>query len=107
MMQNARITLHPSQQRMQVRVDGILLADSTNALELREHGYPPRHYLPRDDVRMDLLTTSETTTYCPFKGHTVYFSLGESRDVAWSYEEPVEGVEAIAGRVAFYGDVNK
>ncbi|QHD50547.1 hypothetical protein CTT34_13060 [Vreelandella aquamarina] len=106
-MQNARITLHPSQQRMQVRVDGILLADSTNALELREHGYPPRHYLPRDDVRMDLLTTSETTTYCPFKGHTVYFSLGESRDVAWSYEEPVEGVEAIAGRVAFYGDVNK
>ena len=106
-MQNAPITLHPSQQRLQVRVDGILLADSTNALELREHGYPPRHYLPRDDVRMDLLTTSETTTYCPFKGHTVYFSLGESRDVAWSYEEPVEGVEAIAGRVAFYGDVNK
>lgn len=90
-----------------MRVDGILLADSTNTLELREHGYPPRHYFPREDVRMDLLTTSETTTYCPFKGHTVYFSLGESRDVAWSYEEPVEGVEAIASRVAFYGDVNK
>jgi len=106
-MQNARITLHPSKQRMQVRVDGILLADSTNTLELREHGYPPRHYFPREDVRMDLLTTSETTTYCPFKGHTVYFSLGESRDVAWRCEEPVEGVEAIASRVAFYGDVNK
>ena len=106
-MQNARITLHPNQQRMQVQIDGILLADSTNTLELREHGYPPRHYFPREDVRMDLLTVSETTTYCPFKGHTVYFSLGEWLDIAWSYEEPIEGMESIAGRVAFYGDVNK
>ncbi|MFI8749898.1 DUF427 domain-containing protein [Vreelandella lionensis] len=100
-MQNARITLHSSKQRMQVQVDGILLADSTNTLELREHGYPPRHYFPREDVRVDLLTVSETTTYCPFKGHTVYFSLGERRDIAWSYEEPVEGVESIDKRVAF------
>lgn len=98
-MQNARITLHPSKQRMQVQVDGILLADSTNTLELLERGYPPRHYFPREDVRMDLLTVSETTIYCPFKGRAVYFSLGESRDVAWSYEEPIE---AIVGRLAFY-----
>ncbi|MGP9567111.1 DUF427 domain-containing protein [Halomonas sp. AOP5-B2-8] len=101
-MQNARITLHPTQQRLQVQVKGILLADSSNTLELREYGYPPRHYFPREDVRMDLLTVSETTTYCPFKGYAVYFSLGESRDIAWSYEEPIEGMEAIAGRVAFY-----
>ena len=106
-MQNARITFHPSKQRMQVRVDDILLADSTNTLELREHGYPPRHYFPREDVRMDLLTISETTTCCPFKGHAVYFSLGERRDIAWSYEEPVEGVEAITGRVAFYYEVGE
>ncbi|BCB59386.1 hypothetical protein HaloA020_00870 [Halomonas sp. A020] len=105
-MQNARITLHPSQQRMQVRVGGVLLAVSSNTLELRENGYPPRHYFPRKDVRMDLLTTSETSTHCPFKGHTVYFSLGELRDIAWSYEEPIEEMEAIAGRVAFYGEVN-
>lgn len=100
-MQNDRITLHPTNKRMQVRMDGILLADATNTLELREHGYPPRHYFPREDVRLDLLTVSETTTYCPFKGHTVYFSLGENRDIAWSYEEPIEGMEAIAGKVAF------
>ncbi|PJX14504.1 nucleotidyltransferase domain-containing protein [Halomonas sp. 141] len=105
-MQNARITLHLSKQRMQVRVDGILLADSTNTLELREQGYPPRHYFPREDVRMDLLTTSETITHCPFKGHTVYFSLCERRDIAWSYEAPIEGMEAIAGRVAFYEEVS-
>ncbi|MGP5326129.1 DUF427 domain-containing protein [Vreelandella titanicae] len=101
-MQNARITLHPNQQRMQVQFEGILLADATNTLELLEYGYPPSHYFPREDVRMDLLTASETTTYCPFKGYAMYFSLTESRDIAWSYEEPIEGMEAIAGRVAFY-----
>ncbi len=106
-MQNARITLHPTNKRMQVQVDSILLADSTNTLELREHGYPPRHYFPREDVRMDLLTTSETITHCPFKGHAVYFSLGESLDIAWSYVEPIEGMETFAGRMAFYEDVRE
>jgi len=97
-----RIELHPVNPRVQVHVDGKLLAASTQALELRETGYPPRRYIPRKDVRMDLLTASETTTYCPFKGYAVYFSLAESRDIAWSYEEPIEGMEVIAGRVAFY-----
>lgn len=106
-MQNARITLHPSKQRMQVQVDGILLADATNTLELREHGYPPPHYFPREDVRMDLPTVSGTTTLCQFKGPAVYFSLGESRDIAWSYEEPIECMEAIASRVAFYEEVSE
>ena len=101
MPQAPRIELHPVSQRVQVHVGGKLLADSSQAFELRETGYPPRHYFPRDDVRMDLLTSSETTTHCPFKGHTVYFSLGDHKDIAWSYEEQIEGIEAIAGRVAF------
>ncbi|SER90522.1 Uncharacterized conserved protein, DUF427 family [Vreelandella subterranea] len=100
-----RIELHPVNQRVQVHVDGTLLADSTNPLELRERGYPPRHYLPRDDVRMDLLTISETKTYCPFKGHTVYFSLDGNKDIAWSYEQSIEGMEAIKNRVVFSGKV--
>ncbi|MEG3081564.1 DUF427 domain-containing protein [Halomonas sp. 5021] len=99
-----RIELHPINQRMQVHVDGNLIADSIQALELRETGYPPRHYFPRGDVRMGLLSTSETTTHCPFKGDTVYFSLGDHKDIAWSYEQPIEGMEAIAGGVTFaYG----
>ncbi|MFJ5538989.1 DUF427 domain-containing protein [Vreelandella titanicae] len=107
MPQAPRIELHPVNQRVQVHVDGKLLADSTNALELLERGYPPRHYFPREDVRMDLLTTSETTTHCPFKGSTVYFSLGENKDIAWSYEQPIEGMEIIAGRVVFYEQISK
>ncbi|MGO3782288.1 MAG: DUF427 domain-containing protein, partial [Vreelandella alkaliphila] len=84
-----------------------LIADSTNTLELREHGYPPRHYFPREDVRMELLSVSETTTFCSFKGHTVTFSLGERQDIAWSYEQPIGGLEAIADRVAFYEELSE
>ncbi|MGV2931989.1 DUF427 domain-containing protein [Vreelandella venusta] len=107
MPNSPRIELHPISQRVQAHVDGTLTADSTNTLELRERDYPPRHYFPREDVRMDLLTVSETTTYCPFKGHTVYFSLAEHRDIAWSYEQPIESMEAIEGRVAFYKEVSE
>jgi uncharacterized protein (DUF427 family) len=107
MPQAPRIELHPVNQRVQVHVDGKLIADSIQALELREAGYPPRHYIPREDVRMDLLTASATTTYCPFKGNTVYFSLDDHKDIAWSYEQPIEGMETIAGRVAFGGEENE
>ncbi|WP_233337372.1 DUF427 domain-containing protein [Halomonas sp. A40-4] len=55
MPQALRIELHPVSQRVQLHVDGKLLADSAQALELRETGYPPRHYIPREDVRMDFL----------------------------------------------------
>ncbi|MGS2742503.1 DUF427 domain-containing protein [Halomonas sp. LS-001] len=93
--------LHPSRQRMQVHANGMLLASSTNTLELRERGYPLLHYFLREDVRMDLISVSEPTTYCPFKENTVTFLLGEIQDIAWRYEQPMEGMEVIAGSVAF------
>ncbi|WP_168014125.1 DUF427 domain-containing protein [Halomonas salinarum] len=95
------IILHPHDRRVQVRIGDRLLADTTRAVELRERGYPPRQYLPRDDVRMDLLTHSETVTHCPFKGDATYFSFGDHTDVAWSYERPLEEMAVIAGRLAF------
>ncbi len=101
-MDDARITLHPHARRVRAAIYGTELADTTRAVELRERGYPPRQYLPRDDVRMDLLTPSDTLTHCPFKGDASYFSFGEHKDVAWSYESPNEEMAAIAGRVVFY-----
>ncbi|NYS59580.1 DUF427 domain-containing protein [Vreelandella salicampi] len=73
MPQAPRIELHPVNQRVQVHVDGKLIADSTQALELRETGCPPRHYFPREDVRMDLLTVTDTAIYFPFKDYTMCF----------------------------------
>lgn len=96
------LNLHPHERGVQVRIDGTLLADATQAIELRERGYPPRQYSRRDDARMDLLTRSETVTHCPFKGDDSYFLFGDQQEVAWSYEQPLERVEAIERRSAFY-----
>ena len=102
-----RITLHPHSRRVHVVIEDTLLADSTRAIEMRERSYPPRQYIPRDDVRMDLLTRSETVTHCPFKGDASYCSFGEHNDVVWSYAEPVEGIEEIEGSVVFYQGVSE
>jgi len=96
-----RITLHPHSRRVRVVIDDTLLADTIHAIELRERGYPPRQYLPREDVRMDWLTPSQTETHCPFKGDASYYTFGEHEDVAWSYEQPIDEMQAIAGRLAF------
>ncbi|MDX5376128.1 MAG: DUF427 domain-containing protein [Halomonas sp.] len=99
-----RITLNPLRHRVQVTIGDTRLADTTRVLELRERGYPPRIYVPREDVRMDRLTRSDTVTHCPFKGDAAYFSFDDRADVAWSYEQPLEGMETIAGYLAFDDD---
>ncbi len=79
------------------------IARSKRGLELRENGYPPVVYFPREDVRLETLERSDSTTYCPFKGHAAYFARG-GKDVAWTYETPYDEVRVIANYVAFYPD---
>ncbi len=102
------ITIEPSSQHVEVHVAGERIASSDNALVLYETGAPDRYYLPRDDVRTDLLRPLNMNTTCPFKGEASYWTLevnGEVLDgVAWSYETPIRDAEQIAGRLAFYND---
>ena len=69
-----RITTRPSERQVRVESGGQVLAESNRAIELDETGLPTRFYLPREDVRMDLLTPTDTTSLCPFKGDASYFS---------------------------------
>jgi uncharacterized protein (DUF427 family) len=85
-----RITTHPFSGTVRVLKAGELLAESRNALALEETGLPTRYYLPREDVRTDLLTSSDTTSHCPFKGDATYFSAPAAKDAFWVYEEPSE-----------------
>ena len=85
-----RITTHPFAGTVRVEKDGELLASSTRAIALEETGLPTRYYLPREDVRTDLLTASETTSHCPFKGDATYFSAPGAEDAFWVYEDPSE-----------------
>jgi uncharacterized protein (DUF427 family) len=96
-----RISTHPSTRHIRVELDGTVLAESDRAVELEETGLPNRYYLPREDVRVDLLTPSDTTSHCPFKGDATYFSVPGAPDAFWVYEAPSEeDALPIAGMLA-------
>jgi uncharacterized protein (DUF427 family) len=85
-----RITTRPSTRTVRVEHDGLLLAESTRAVELDETGLPTRFYLPREDVRTELLQPSATTSHCPFKGDATYLSAPGVDDAFWVYQQPSE-----------------
>jgi uncharacterized protein (DUF427 family) len=103
-----RIDVLKSSRRVQIRLHDMLVADSTRPRMLIESGLPVRWYLPREDVRTDLLEPSYTTTRCPYKGVAHYWSLrsdgGLEKDVLWTYPEPFHDAEAVRGLMCFVDD---
>jgi len=102
------ITIDPTGKRVVVRVNGEVVADTNDALQLQESTYPAVQYIPIADVKQETLTRTDTSTYCPFKGEAGYYSVtsgGQTvEDAIWFYEQPYPAVAAIAGHVAFYPD---
>ena len=102
------ITIEDNPRRVVVTLDGRVLADSRNALTLREASYPAVQYIPRADVDMAALSRTDHTTYCPFKGDCSYYSLpGDDErglNAVWAYEAPFPAVAAIKDYLAFYPD---
>ncbi len=102
------ITIERNPARILVSVAGRVVADTREALTLREAAYPPVQYIPRKDVDMALLERTDHATYCPYKGDCSYFSLplgGErSINAVWSYEAPYAAVTPIKDYLAFYPD---
>jgi uncharacterized protein (DUF427 family) len=100
------ITVTPGRERVLVRVGGVLVADTREALILKEGSYPPVQYIPRKDVDMKLLQRTDHSSYCPFKGDASYYSIpggGEkSVNAVWTYENPYPAVAQIKDYVAFY-----
>lgn len=100
------ITVEPDTARVVVTVAGRVIADTRNALVLREASYPAVYYIPRNDVEMTLLERTDHTTYCPYKGDCAYYSIpiGGERAVnaVWTYESPYAAVKEIAQHLAFY-----
>src|ERR1700733_12461188 len=103
------ITINPTGTRVVVRVNGEVVADTNEALQLQESTYPAVQYIPFKDVVQGLLTRTDTSTYCPYKGDAGYYSVTTATgdtvdDVIWTYEQPYPAVAAIGGHVAFYLD---
>jgi len=98
--------IEPDTRHIRVIFNGETVADSTNTLRVLETSHPPVFYIPKDDVRTDLLTRTATETFCEWKGSATYWTVtvGDrtTSDVAWSYERPIDGFESITGHLAFY-----
>ena len=102
------ISIDTNRSRIVVTVGGKVIADTRDALTLREASYPAVQYIPRRDVDMAALTRSEHTTYCPYKGAASYYSIpaggDRSLNAVWTYETPFEAMAQIKDYVAFYPD---
>jgi len=102
------ISIQRNPARVVVSVAGRVIAESRNALTLRESDYSPVQYIPREDVDFTQLEQTDHTTYCPYKGDCSYYSVPvggkKSVNAVWTYEDPYPAVAQIKGHVAFYPD---
>jgi uncharacterized protein (DUF427 family) len=105
---HSRVDALPSSRHVRVVIDGVTMAESTHPTLLFETGLPARYYLPKTDVRMDLLTPTDNVTHCPYKGTARYWSarVGDTtvENIAWSYPTPLPESIKVAGLVAFYNE---
>ena len=102
------ISIERNPARVVVSVAGQVVADTRNALTLREADYSLVQYIPREHVDFTQLEKTDHATYCPYKGDCSYYSVpaGEKKSVnaVWTYENPYPAVAQIKGHVAFYPD---
>lgn len=102
------ITIARHGKRVVVTAAGKKIADTREALALREANYPIVLYIPRKDVDLSLLERTDHGTYCPYKGEASYFSIPlagvRGTNAIWSYEKPHAAAQAIKDHLAFYPD---
>jgi uncharacterized protein (DUF427 family) len=102
-----RVDVVQSSRHVKVEMNGQVVADSTRPRLLFETGLPTRYYLPQEDVRMDLLEPTDTSSVCPYKGTASYWKLrGDTsgRDVAWAYLDPISEIPKIRGLISFFNE---
>ena len=84
------------------------MAETRRAVKLFETSIPARYYIPRDDVKASSLTSSETRTFCPYKGEAAYYNVrgGETtvEDGAWMLPEPIGEADAVLDHITFWGE---
>jgi uncharacterized protein (DUF427 family) len=99
----SHIVTRPVGARVRVTLKGEVIADSRNAIEMKEGTYPAAYYFPRADVNMKRLQRTSHSTHCPYKGDASYFSIVDGPENAvWSYEQPYDEMRDIQNLLAFY-----
>ena len=103
-----RVDVLNSSRHVKVVVDGVVVAETHRPRLLFETGLPTRYYIPKTDVRMDLLEPTDSSTQCPYKGRAVYWSVraGDKlvKDLVWSYPFPIPECPKIEHLLSFYNE---
>jgi uncharacterized protein (DUF427 family) len=103
-----RVDVLRSSRHVRVEMLGETIAETTRPRLLFETGLPARYYIPRADVRMDLLVPSDTTTQCPYKGVANYYGVrvgGKlARDLVWTYRFPIPECPKIEDLLCFFNE---
>jgi uncharacterized protein (DUF427 family) len=103
-----RLLFEPFPRRVRAVFGGETTLDTTSGMLLHESNLRPQLYLPRSDIRDDLLNSTDHRTYCPFKGDARYWSVtvnGQTADNAvWSYLDPLPEAGWLRDHVALYWD---
>jgi uncharacterized protein (DUF427 family) len=104
----SRIDVLDSSREVRVSLDGVTLASTSRARALHETGLPPRWYIPRADVAMDLLEPSEVTARCAYKGLSSFWSarVGDRVEevLAWTYPDPNHDALRVRDYVCFFNE---
>ena len=102
------ITMVRNPNKIRVKLGGEVIAETTHAVTLKEASYPPVHYIPRADVKMNLLQRSDHGSHCPYKGDAAYYNIEaggrKAPNAVWTYEKPYPAVAAIKDYLAFYAN---
>lgn len=103
-----RVDALQSSRHVVVEVDGEILAESRSPFLLFETNLPVRYYLPRGDVRLELLTRTDKQTRCPYKGVASYWSAEAAgrtlEDIAWTYPNPIRENPQLQDLVCFFNE---
>jgi uncharacterized protein (DUF427 family) len=89
-------------ERIRIRLDGVTVVDTTDAVRVLETSHPPVYYLPRSAFPDGVLQPAQGASFCEFKGAAKYLSVGSAERSAWYYPTPSRGYELLVDRVAVY-----
>ncbi len=103
-----RVDVRASSRHVRVLAGEELIADTNHPMVLSETGLPNRFYIPRDEVRADLLEPSDSTSVCPYKGSAGFWSVKARgrliEDAGWSYADPLDSAAKVQSHICFLHD---
>ena len=102
------ITITANPKRVRVSAGGVVIADTTHALTLKEASYPAVQYVPRAGRQYGAAGPHRADHALPLQGGCELFQhqcqRQELENSIWTYETPFPAMTEITGHLAFYPD---